>query len=484
MSLCALSSSKFFLLVGVVCAVLIITCVNLNLLNSSSSIKNNRVLYQNTVGPTHPCSQPSNLRPQNQVKAGYILPLAYGGHQSRGASGITSIQCWIKSFDLPVHIVEPLVSASRFLGLPKGKWVKFSNIFDINLFNKLTHVEDRFAQLVTWDDFLQKAPRNIIYVKFNASAPSQVKVEWEQPKDTNHSNCQKVATLQYLHDRGFCVMKVVNLHNHPLTADDLHQVIFNNWKPEEVTLIITAWFPNFLVPNHKLQSPLSCQGMHNQEDRQIFFPSKQLIQAVQKYENMFLNLNTSIAVMIRSEHFLISLGDLKNITMLSQATIAALNNLVAITRKLKAKFPHGKIFVTADVGKYGSYTWSNTMSRLGNRNNELNSFILEAIKDTVTALYANSWTFEEWEKSFGLATGGIENQSYISVLQKSIAGRARCLLLFGGGGFELIGLHEYLHNHPNPSEQCWKFLGVRRNFKAAHPQLFTNYSGIQIDDFD
>jgi len=33
-------------------------------------------------------------------------------------------------------------------------------------------------------------------------------------------------------------------------------------------------------------------------------------------------------------------------------------------------------------------------------------------------------------------------------------------------------------------EQCWKFLGVRRNFKAAHPQLFTNYLEIQTDDFD
>ena len=511
MSLFTLSSSKIrvlFLFVGIACTLVIITCINLTFLNSNSSIKNldNTFLYKNTTDPihsssqpsnlrhksnghiaVHPTAQPPNLRTKSEGKAGYVLPLAYGGHQARGVSGITSIQCWIKSFDLPVHIVEPLVSASQFLGLPKDRWIKFNDIFDINLFNKLTHVENRFAQLVTWDDFLQKAPRNIIYVKRDASAPSQVKVEWEaqpQPKDTNHSNCQKIATLQYLHDRGFCVVKVVNQHHRQLTADDLYQVIFNNWRPEEVTLIITGWTPNFLVLNHKVQSPLSCQGLHKQEDQPIFFPNKQLIQAAQKYENMFLKPNTSIAVMLRSEHFLISLGRLRNITMLSQATIVALNKLVTITRKLKAKFPHGKIFVTADVGRYGSYTWGNTMNRLGNRDRELNSFILEAIKDTVTALYDNSWTFEEWERSFGRATGGIENQSYISVLQKSIASRARCLLLFGGGGFELIALHEYLHHYPDPSEQCWKFLGVRTNFKAAHPQLFTNYLGIQIGDFD
>ena len=140
--------------------------------------------------------------------------------------------------------------------------------------------------------------------------------------------------------------------------------------------------------------------------------------------------------------------------------------------------------MTADVGKYGSYTWITLVKDLGNKDREWTSFVLNAVKDTVTALYDNSWTFEEWQESFGTATGGIENQSYISVLQKSIAGRARCLLLFGGGGFQLLALNEYLRNHPTPSEQCWKFLGVRRNFKSAHPHLFTKYSGIQIDDLD
>jgi len=46
-----------------------------------------------------------------------------------------------------------------------------------------------------------------------------------------------------------------------------------------------------------------------------------LIQAARKYENMFLKQNTSVAVMIRLQHFFISLGGIRNITMLSQATI-------------------------------------------------------------------------------------------------------------------------------------------------------------------
>ena len=125
------------------------------------------------------------------------------------------------------------------------------------------------------------------------------------------------------------------------------------------------------------------------------------------------------------------------------------NNLLATVKKLQANIGHGNIFVTADIGKYGSNTW-HQMVRSWDRN--LTSGVLEVIKRTVTTLYSNSWTFEEWEQSFGTASGGIEDQSYIAALQKGIAGRARCLLLFGGGGFQLVALYDV--TYLNISHNC------------------------------
>ena len=138
--------------------------------------------------------------------------------------------------------------------------------------------------------------------------------------------------------------------------------------------------------------------------------------------------------MIRSEHILFSLGYMKkwhNQSLLYPTITTIFNNLIATVRKLQASIGHGNIIVTADIGKYGSNTWSGTVSGWNK------SIIVEIIKHTVTKLYQNSWTFEEWEQSFGTATGGIEDQSYVAAMQKSIASRAQCLLLFGGGGFEL-----------------------------------------------
>ena len=105
-----------------------------------------------------------------------------------------------------------------------------------------------------------------------------------------------------------------------------------------------------------------CYGKMSTEGHQFFPPSKQLLQVVQKYMNLFLKPSISIAVMIRSEHVLFSLGYLKqNKTLLHQTTTKAFNNLIATVRKPQANTRHGNIFVTADIGKYRSNTWHDTV---------------------------------------------------------------------------------------------------------------------------
>ena len=407
---------------------------------------------------------------------GYVISLG-SQQQGRGVQGIISMQCWLISYDLPMHIVEPMVSSSKFLGLPSSKKrsVDFGDIYDIDQLNKITGVDKKFAQIVRWDDFFQNAPRSIIFVMVRPGNYHHVEVKWEmqlQQKDTYNNT----KPLYYLLDRGFVlvkVLKVLTSDHQPFTARELNKVIFNNWSPDEVTLIFSRWHPLTVIPNPKLENPLLCYNRYNFDGHQFFPPSKQLLQAVQNYENLFLKPYTSIAVIISSEHVLKKWLDQ---SLLYPTITTIFNNLIATVRKLQASIGHGNIIVTADIGKYGSNTWGGTVS--GRDKN----IIVETIKHTVTTLYNNSWTFEEWEQSFGTATGGIEDQSYIAAMQKSIASRAQCLLLFGGGGYELIALHEYLHNHPIPSKQCWKFLHSKNSFERQYSQLIAHYSGIRIDD--
>ena len=233
-----------------------------------------------------------------------------------------------------------------------------------------------------------------------------------QQRDTHKYDTQlhkkDIYHINYLLDRGFDLVRLVKIltcDNQPFTAGELNKVIFNNWNPEEVTLILSGWDPLYVISNPKLENPFLCRNQYFDGHR-FFPPSKQLLQAVQNYENLFLKPYTSIALMIRSEHVLFSLGYMKkwhNQSLLYPTITKFFNNLIAIA---------------TDIGKYGSNTWSGTVSGWNK------SIIVEIFKHTVTKLYQNSWTFEGWEQSFGTATGGIEDQSYVAAMQKSIASRA------------------------------------------------------------
>ena len=104
-------------------------------------------------------------------------------------------------------------------------------------------------------------------MKLSAGAHPQAVVEWEVQEHMNHSNCQNIGTLNYLLDRGFCIVKIVNsiFQRYPFSADDLYKVIFNSWKPEEVTLILNSWTPRSFVPNPKLKNPLLCRKTYDQK---------------------------------------------------------------------------------------------------------------------------------------------------------------------------------------------------------------------------
>ena len=48
---------------------------------------------------------------------------------------------------------------------------------------------------------------------------------------------------------------------------------------------------------------------------------------------------------------------------------------------------------------------------------------METVKRTVCALSNHEWTFDEWEKSFVQATGGMDSPTYIAALQRTVASR-------------------------------------------------------------
>lgn len=428
---------------------------------------------------------PANETPRSPLRSlegseagadrGYILTLHYSGQQAAGITALMSQQCWMGSFDLPMLLVEPFVKTSILSAQPESSasTLKFSDYYDIKLYTAASTAEG-YGHLASWDEFLHQAPRKVILMMMNINTESSTRVLWESslrhPDEcfeygkTNLGDLQNVKLLtvpekrklQVLTNYSFCVVKVVLspyafASMRIFTATEMKQVVFGQWDPRQVTMVFTIWRGGWLIPNPRLQNPEVCKQPHSRVTDQLF-SGPQLVQAAQRYERQFLNPRTSVAVMLRAEHVVDALRPVVKEGQTSvqvefnnclQDTLARVNRL----RKV------GSVFVTADVGTYGSGAWNMPLYKvvLGILGEEK---VFAAVKKTVTELYDNQLSFEEWESTFTNVTDGMDDRGYIAALQKTLASRADCLVLVGGGSFLKLALREYLHMHPRSSTWC------------------------------
>ena len=429
---------------------------------------------------------PQNHRKGSPEKFGYVVSLRYGGQQSGAAGSLVSLQCWIKSFDLPMLIAEPALKRSKFYAADKAA-LRLGDIFDITKFNNLDVGRKKYGQIAPWEQFLQNAPREIVYVRIFDSNSEHDFPSWDTNvtlTDMDTADCNLPSEFAFLQSYKFCITKYVDFHVHdknpfftkniysPFPPKEVYKHLFQEAQPREVTLIIDHWLPMYCVPNYQLKTPEICRNVHY-SGRRLIHASPHLLRHVEKYEQKFLQPRTTVAVMIRSEHLInwvagqskMKNGELDK-TKLNQTVQDYLDKVTKVTRNLKKWFPAGQTFVTLDAGKYGSGSWRSMFPRIGY--SEGKSIMLQALKGTLVSLIENSLTFKEWEDSFTQVTGNITDGGYIAALQRTIGSRADCLVLVGGGTFGLGAISEYVHSHPKVSDHCYKFLAMAPGYRSLY----------------
>ena len=420
---------------------------------------------------------------------GYVLNLRYGGQQSGGAGSMASLQCWIKSFDLPMLIAEPAIRRSKFYAADTAM-LRLGDIFDLQKFNNLHVGKQNYGQIATWDNFLENAPCEIVYVRIHDSKDQQ---QYSQPGwKTNVTSletpeCTLPKDVQFLETHKFCITRYVDIEvrdQNPFTKKGIYspfpptriyKQLFQEFQPQEVTLIIDHWLPMYCVPNPALTEPEICQKVHY-TGRRLIYASPHLLKRVKQYEKLYLQPRTSVAVMLRSEHLINWVAAHGGVNKLNQTVQGHLNFLVRVAKDIQKRRPEGKIFVTLDAGKYGSGSWKSMFPRIGyNKMQEM----LQALKDTVTTLGDNLLSFEEWEDSFARVTGNITDGGYIAALQRTIGSRADCLILAGGGTFGLGAISEYVHYHPKPKDHCYKFLAMAAGYQHLYKVAVKNLTATE-----
>ena len=390
---------------------------------------------------------------------GYIVTIRFSGQQAAAMQALVSQLCWVGSFGLPMYVVEPFIRKNRVGCILNRGEQSFNEYFDLRKFSEAS-TREGYAELASWNDFMKNAPQRTILIRMDGinstgiRSPTRVVYTARKLKNGCY-NLPYPIKFHYLLEQmqDFCITEVItapfDFFSYKIfTAEEMYNVIFKKWKPEEVTLIISLWRAPWYVPNPKLEDPHFCKHSQGKGLRDRFYPSLQLLKHAEKYENTFLKSRNPLAVMMRMEHVVYQILKKRKDWSLE----VCLRNLTDTVKSIQKRFSTNKAFVTADVGSYKSESWEKLLPKYTASSNETQ--LMETVKRTVCALSNHEWTFDEWEKSFVQSTGGLDSPSYIAALQRTIASRADCLVFFGGGNFQRLALETYLQNHPDRSKWC------------------------------
>ena len=410
----------------------------------------------------------SSHTPTTSPRYGYIIVFQYSGWIGGGTGALLQLQCYVKMNDLPMQVVEPAVENSKFHAVLNERKLRFSDLFDISQYNRLLKQEKKYAPLSPWDDFVQNAPRNTIFVKLYVTSQTKPpQVEWQRGPRT--ANCNSPIQLTFLQIKGFCVVRIVSLFystSVPFTGEELRQNILGGWKPDEVTVVLSRWAYSYYIPIDNIMSRYTCRGSE-WTGRKVLYPSERLLKDIRRYEKMFQNPQTSIAVLMHAERLITSLGK-ESESMIMKTADLHLKELLSVVKEFKTKFPNGTAFGAVDIGRFGSLTVPKAFSGFAKK---YKSNLLESIQNTLTEVYDNKWTFSEWEDNFLQANGGIADTGYVGAIQRGVASRAKCLVLFGGGRFQFVALNEYIHNHPDKSDQCISYVFIADRFTKYYRKV-------------
>ena len=405
----------------------------------------------------------------------YIITQTFGGQMTRAIRNMMVQQCWGASLG-QTYLVEPFSSHSM-LYHSSSQWsrsklhdaVRFSEFYDLRHYN-LNSQREGSIELVTWEKFLQNAPRQSVVL---VTPEKKCNLSWKKrlsPGARFLSNCSFNDAFRDfvngLKTFNFKVIKVVCVDCStlivPLTPRELHKELYEGHGFQRVTVLVNAW-RNYVYTSSWLQLPKLCKLCENPSTSIRLRPSKLVKNHTQYYKKTILKSRSLVAVMIRTERFLVQQVSGKIQTNLS----SCINRTLQVLDKIKTEMRNVGTFLTLDIGRFGSHGMQtpNVVSRLTSHGEDTEETIAYIADNTIKYVYNGTLSRETWEETFVESSGGITDTGYIAMLQRNIATEADCLILMGGGSFQQVAAYQYIQNHHNvTSNNCFHTVCVTSSF--------------------
>ena len=380
---------------------------------------------------------------QPRHTGGYMLSFRYYEQQTQGIRNLLQMQCLADSFGM--KIVEPFIIRSQFAipifnassteNLTK-KYLGLGDLVDMKRWNMETDLKFGYTSISTWEDFLLNAPRKVVAHCIRYRNPPKIQVPI--PGFNYQHGCPKgcftkfTNSMEYLGAFGFELVQKTcsNFIDYAgsVMAGSFMENVMGKYFPGEVTLLVNEFRGFFGL--YRLPVLSECGITHNKVNISTL-PSLRIRTDTHKYSKLVFQGRPYAAVIARIERIILHLH--QNVSGCSQ-------EIVRLLKDLKSSHGISDTFLAMDVGKFGSS---------GSVRNNFQPYGEILFK----SIYANQWSFDEWESSFE-SIASSDNPAYVANLQRTIAASSRCLILFGGGGFQGMARNLYERFHPDPNSWC------------------------------
>ena len=382
----------------------------------------------NSHGYKH--EDPSSLDPASSH--GYMLALSYSDQITSAATNLRSLLCLAKRMG-GVRVVEPFIYGS-YLGLNvSANWtreLRMTDVFDYHVWKQKTPFK-KYGDFVPFRTFMESAPRKLVVVQYC----------------TGLNICRPCGHEDVISKgRIFCSLNGFQLVGHEcltydrekmLNTSSIETQLYSNYSKSEVVLMFDV-YGGIVNKGARRGYRLFARECSNGEtkDFSALAASKSVLADADRYIQKYLKGLHYISIMIRMERVFLKTKTPAG----NRSTVAklCLDNILSRLTKIKKETGKRHVFLTLDVGHYGTD---------GFRNHRERAKVVERhIEGFMSTIFKRNTTISEWEEGF-VSVSRTKHPGYISILQKAIAARGDILVFAGSGSYQRSArkMYEKLH---------------------------------------
>jgi len=396
------------------------------------------------------------------LNSGYVLATHFSDQMTGSLVNVMSLQCWVSTLSGEVRVVEPFIHDKTVLGFSLNSFqhnsgylrsdvediaenkIKLSDVFNKDQLNRIQSSQ-KIAPFVSWDYFIEHGPSSLIIVDQSKWSHSGPGLSASYDSDNFLRKAKQFARYYNFH-----LVRTVNYHHKLYSQINFTKLVYGPYKPQD-TVVIFNHFGGIVTYSDRYRVLIDSQkcGRNNffyfirklQGSPLVNNMSSTYIQKFLSSSKNFIGIMLRLEYMIRKSYFVH-----KTIDKQKEDLRVYLDYILEKINSLKKKSNISELFLTTDIGKYGSTSF--------NFDTNNNIVIREGIERFYRLLFNDTATEEEMYKR-------IEDivkfpvPGLVAQIEKIIAANSTCLVLAGGGAYQDSSLKLYKHfSRQKKQERC------------------------------